>query len=374
MRLWSYYWKGVIRKPGYWLLWLLTLTGLSVLSPLRLEKATGNTLASVLFLLLAYIICWLIHPRRTLRVDEFTLHLPGTRERLAWLGWLVAAPPLMSLVWLLYGFSRLWLLHGAALLLLSLLMNGSLCSSLFLLVPLSALFVADPLRLVTIFLFALPFLIALGQTVGKGSVKIALHVRGFRYTLQYFLPFSIVLIGFDLYQALLHSRMRFVMTNEMIGFHEPDFERPLFLLIFFMTAIISLLLPVLNLIGLRESEARLVNLRQLRGTPVRRRLLAFGLGLAVNLPVGILLYHLRFVEITPAAIANLLIAGALVNTIFRTDSDSDWVSYAVVVYFVLAHSVALAANPWIFLILSAVLASILYDIDICRSLTPKKGV
>ncbi|RMF39817.1 MAG: hypothetical protein D6755_13975 [Anaerolineae bacterium] len=253
--------------------------------------------------------------------------------------------------------------HALSLLELSLLSVGSVLAWLFL--PLSAAALvatcaAD--RWPLFLLLGVPYLVAGGLWLG-GRLS-SRHWQGFRYVPRYAAPVALSLAGFDLYQRLTHTAMRFHL-GDFFGLQAPDFDNLLLLLLFLAGGVLFMLLPFLNTLALRQVEGELLAIRQMTGTPWKRRVGALFLALLLNLPVAWLMHALDFVT-SPALLPwHFALSASCFNVLFLTSTEeTDWTGYALVGYLLWIHMVPSSGAAWIWDLALGMAALLAYDVDL----------
>jgi len=357
------YVKGLLYKKDYLLVWLFAIA-LFFLLPHRspVSNSELNVTITFYFWIFAYVLYKMIEPRQLLALNDFHVTLPGEKERLALVGWMVITPPFLVSLWPFYPFSPILMLYGNALLVFTLLVSRSIWAipSIIILFLLS-LAVFHAVDVVALVLLCIPCLIEAILLVGNRITNY--HWYALYYSPRRVLLIAAILLMFDLYLSGIGSSMKLTIEEGAINFRNPDFSQPLLLTAFFGVSTLVMLLPFVNLIGVRWADIFLFDLRAIQKTPFSRRIMVFILGCILNLPCGVILYLLQFTEIEAWVLVNILLIGVFVHTVFRTDERSRWLGYAAGLYLVLTHSIALWSSPWFLFICFITLVLIFYDID-----------
>ncbi|MGC8856951.1 MAG: hypothetical protein ACP5QU_09135 [Anaerolineae bacterium] len=305
MYLWRVYVRALRKQSFYVLIWLTALGSLGSFPRMEIMPSAEAKIAlEVMFFFVGYLLVHSIDPKRLLALPPFLLGLPDTRERLSLVVWVALTGPLLALLWPLYGFSLFWVLHTIALLEISLLANGSFFAWVFLPLPVVSLMAPCPADRWPLFLLlGLPYLTAGGMWMGRWLLPS--HWKGFRYTPRHAFPVVVVLFAFELYQRSMGMTMRFHLGN-FFGLEAPNFEDPFLTVLLLLGGILFMLLPFLNLFGLRQAEESLTIERYLNGTPWSRRLRGLFFALCLNIPPALVLLNMRFVSSSAAIIFHFM--------------------------------------------------------------------
>lgn len=366
MRLGAFYIRALFRRLPYILILITAIASALLIHPKSFSlPAEGQSTLGIGFILTAYLLTFLANPRNLLGISPFFLSLPAIRERLALLLWVAVTIPLLLFLWPLYGFSLSWMLHAISLLEIALLTSGSVLAWSFLPIPLLALIMAcNANRWFWFLLFGMPYLVSGGWKIGS-RLK-SLHFSGFRYTPRYALPVAIFLLFFDLYQRTSHTTMRFLFSASVFGLEMPDPERLSLFLFFLMGGILFMLLPFLNVFGLRQAEEPLIPLRRMLGTPWRRRLTGLGVALLVNFWPFLIMHNLAFVRIDTRLLWHFVFSAACFNILFQTTEKSDWTAYSLVIYLLWLHLTPPLQGRfwWLWDVGLAAITLLAYDLDI----------
>lgn len=357
------YFKALWTSPAYPLL-LILCWGLSAfLYPVE-DLSAVHALA---FLIVAAVAVQMFRARKVLRLNDFHLRLPAAREANALMTFGAVALVFLPLLIRVSGLSWQGMQVLLSVLLLALLAEQSLLGWLFLpLAPISALSTCPAYQTSGVVLFGTPFLVALALFITH-RVK-EWQVRGFRVQPRYLLMGGGALLLFQWLVSTQQTEMRFVLSDEFIGFRNPDFEHPLFFTLFLMAAVLFIFLPFLNLLGFRSAEQALSSsVRALRKTPCTRRLWGVLLGILWQLPLVPLFLSLRFVEVSLESLFVLLLMGVLSNTLWLTAEDSNWAGYAALLYLGLVHTF-ISANGLLILLSGLGLILLFYDVDVKKVL------
>lgn len=358
------YCKALLRFPPY----IVILAASGAILPLVPHGITPSVSFSLFFLTLAVILFRLIHPCWMLRANDFLRTLPFARERLALAGFCALGVPLFPFLLAVFGLSPFCLLYSLSTLLICFLSVGSSLSLPFLvLLPLCFLSQQATLTEQALLLFGVPHLINLALRLARRTQGFTFF--GFLYRPRYTILSATVLLFFDVCVARKHA-MRFVIAGGITGFHYPEFSS--FFLVFLILSFIFLMLPFLNLIGLRGADSFLTNVRLLVATPSARRVWTLIMALLLNLPVVLFMKALSFVQTDFFSLANLGIAGAWVNAMLITEENSTWAAYAAMLYLLLAHTVT-TISPFLLLGISLIGTILLYDVDKMASFLEQPG-
>lgn len=365
MTLWRYYFRAVSRHSFYLFTLLAALFSAFWLRGQGVSpSADVKGMLAIVYLIAAYVLAFLIDPRKLLMIHPFVLSLPAVRKRLSLVLWGALSLPLLTLLWSLYGFSIFWGAHALSLLELSLLANGSVLAWVLLPLPivtLTAVCTAD--RWPLFLLLGLPYLVSGALWLGRHLPS--RHWRGFRYRPSYAAPIAAFLLAFDLYQRSTQTAMRFRIGDDFIGLSAPDFNRLFLFLLFLVGGILFLLLPFLNVFALRQVDIDLEAQRRMTGTPWTRRRNALLLAVLLNLPLILGMAWLDFVEISPARLWHLGFAAACFNVLFPTGHEGgDWAGYALVGYLVWANLVSSPELWWLRDLALGGVALLAYDMDL----------
>lgn len=362
MSLLRLYFKALLFQNGYigftLILWTVALVGRGV--------PIDAPMTPLVFVFLALLITNLSAPRHVLRLPEAIENLPYTREKIALLTFAGLTLALIPMFMILWGFDHYLLFYGMSLALISALHAKTLGALLFLPFVFTVPWLkCESYRIMTLFLFVLPYVVVLALYVTRKTGTLTFH--GLHYAPRYALSAILVLLLFEAFYTQLKTPMRFVVSQRMIGVDQPEFTLlfPVLLLMFMVWAY----LPFLNVLSLRHVEHYIAFVRFRLTTPWQKRALALGVALFLNLPVGILMLSVRYVEIDWKSLLNMLILGAWMNTIVPNGENHPAMNYTSLIYLAALNFTPLL-SPGIVLTSALVSTLILYDMD--RILWPRK--